>query len=84
MTPVQILSVLAAWTATSVVVALAIGRILRNAQIEEVCIEPGCDRPATHERTVGVTTDHVPAGDPDGFSWSVELACGRHGEVRRS
>lgn len=84
MTPVQILSVLAAWAGTSVVVGLAVGRILRNAQITEVCIELECARPATHERVVGVTTDAVPAGDPDGFSEVVELACERHGEVRRS
>lgn len=84
MTPVQIAAVALAWCATAVVVGFGLGRIVRRAEIEEVCIEPGCQRPATHERVVGVTTDHVPAGDPDGFSWSVELACGRHGEVRRS
>jgi hypothetical protein len=83
MTLTVILSVLAAWLVASLVVGLILGRILRNAGIEEVCIEPGCQRPATHERLVGITTDHVPPGDPDGFSEHVELACRRHGEMWR-
>lgn len=86
MTLPQILSVFAAYAVTSVVVGLVVGRILRNANVDylEVCIEPECTSAATHERLIGITTEHVPAGDADGFSSVVELACARHGEVRRS
>lgn len=83
MTPTQIVSVLAAWVVTSLVVGLAVGRVLREVDYPMVCVEPECNRPATHERTVGVTTTAVPAGDPDGFSWVVERVCRRHGGVER-
>lgn len=62
---------------------LWIGWALRYPDTEEVCIEPDCHRPATHERLVGITTDHVPPGDPDGFSFHTELVCRRHGGVPR-
>lgn len=83
MTPTQIVGVLATWVVTSLVVGLAVGRVLREVDYPMVCVEPGCDRPATHDRTVGVTTEHVPAEDPDGFSWVVERVCRRHGGVER-
>jgi hypothetical protein len=74
MTLTVILSVLVAWLVAALVVGSIIGRILRNAGIEEVCIEPGCQRPATHERFEDATSDGTPI---------VELACRRHGEVER-
>lgn len=84
MTPVQIVAVALAWCATAVVVGLGVAAIVRNRDATAFCVEPGCRRPATHERSVGVTTDHVPAEDADGFSWMVELTCKRHGERRAS
>ena len=85
MTTTTIALVVLTWCATAVVVGLLVGRIVRqrDAHYPMVCVEPGCDRPATHDRTVGVTTEHVPAEDPDGFSWVVERVCRRHGGVER-
>lgn len=86
MTATTILLVALSWLAASLVVGLLVGRVLRHCDLQaptEVCVEPGCSRPATHERTVGMTTTAVPAGDPDGFSWVVERVCRRHGGVER-
>lgn len=44
------------------------------------CVFPGCDEPATTENVVGIDTEHVPPGDPDGFSWRTELVCADHKE----
>jgi hypothetical protein len=41
---------------------------------DEVCIETGCHRVATHERPIGVTADGTEM---------VELVCGRHGRWPR-
>jgi hypothetical protein len=75
-----------AWLAVATLLAMFLGRVLRLRDLDgpttEVCVEPGCSRPATHDRTVGVTTTAVPAGDPDGFSWVVERVCRRHGGVQ--
>lgn len=84
MTPFAIAAVALAWCATAVVVGFGLAAIVRRAEIEEVCIEPGCTRPATHERLVGIITGHVPAEDLDEFSEVVELTCGKHGERRAS
>jgi hypothetical protein len=43
-------------------------------EFDEVCIETGCHRVATHERPIGVTADGTEM---------VELVCGRHGRFPR-
>jgi hypothetical protein len=49
--------------------------VFREApEFEEVCIETGCFRPATHERAGGVTSNGTPI---------MELVCRRHGRIPR-
>lgn len=50
--------------------------VFREApEFDEVCIEDGCFRPATHERPAGVTPNGTPV---------MELVCRRHGRIPRS
>jgi hypothetical protein len=88
MTGTTITTIVLCWCVAAVVTGLAVGVVVRIADAggptDEVCAEDECYRSATHERLAGITTEHVPAGDPDGFSVVVQLVCARHREVARS
>lgn len=59
-----------------VIAVWALALIFREApEFEEVCCEPGCFRPATHQRPDSVTSNGTPI---------VELVCRRHGRIPRS
>jgi hypothetical protein len=62
--------------ATLLVVAVwVLALVFREApEFDEVCIEDGCFRTATHQRPDGMTSGGTPI---------VELVCRRHGRIPR-
>lgn len=64
------------FAALLVVAVWVLAAVFREApEFDEVCIEDGCFRPATHQRPAGVTPNGTPV---------MELVCRRHGRIPRS